>query len=80
MLDGDSEVFKSMGPVLMNVDLADAKVTVDQRLKHLRRDLESTEKVLTEKEKEREEALKVFSTYQDILGQLQQTKKGEITE
>lgn len=65
MLDEDSEVFKSMGPVLMKVDLADAKVTVDQRLKHLEREMKNSDNLLSEKKKTRDEALKAVTSLQE---------------
>lgn len=39
ILDEDSEVFKSMGPVLVKVDLADAKAMVKQRLDRLQSEM-----------------------------------------
>eukprot|EP01035_Chromulina_nebulosa_P021729 gene21729-28122_t len=54
LLDEESNVFKLVGPVLMNVDLHDAKENVNKRLEFIDGEISKVEKAIAEKQKDAE--------------------------
>mmetsp|Transcript_10031 Transcript_10031/g.16429 ORF Transcript_10031/g.16429 Transcript_10031/m.16429 type:complete len:127 (-) Transcript_10031:714-1094(-) len=54
LLDEDAEVFKALGPVLLKMDLDDAKATVKGRLERLNAEILRLDKVVKDKELEKQ--------------------------
>jgi prefoldin beta subunit len=72
LLDGNAQVFKLVGPVLMKHDTADAKTTVDQRLEKIAAGMTGVEKKMKDLE---EESNKIAAKIQDTQNKMQSEAK-----
>ena len=80
LLDDDSEVFKALGPVLVRLELSDAKATVKQRLDRLESEVKRLDEAYKSKEKEKQGKYEVISTIQEYLRQRQQATAASAEE
>ncbi|GBG27068.1 Prefoldin subunit 6 [Hondaea fermentalgiana] len=75
ILDEDAEVFKSMGPVLVKVDLPDAKAMVKQRLDRLQSEIDRLDKTFKEKETAKNKLQQEIGKLQQEVAQIQQKQQ-----
>eukprot|EP00695_Tsukubamonas_globosa_P000575 TRINITY_DN147_c0_g1_i1.p1 TRINITY_DN147_c0_g1~~TRINITY_DN147_c0_g1_i1.p1 ORF type:complete len:136 (+),score=42.43 TRINITY_DN147_c0_g1_i1:55-462(+) len=73
LLESDADVFKLIGPVLVKQDLAEVKSNVDRRLEFIRKEMERTDKSISDLEKKGQEKQKKIAEIQNILIQARNT-------
>mmetsp|Transcript_20209 Transcript_20209/g.44818 ORF Transcript_20209/g.44818 Transcript_20209/m.44818 type:complete len:128 (+) Transcript_20209:39-422(+) len=76
LLEGDAQIFKLVGPVLVKQDLDDSKANVEKRITYIKGQLEDVEKLIKEGEetvgKKQEEAAALQNKYNEQQAQAQQ--------
>lgn len=74
MLEEEAEVFKAIGPVLVKMELIDAKATVKQRLDRITSEINRLDKTFKEKEEQKNKVRSQITLLQSKANEIQQAK------
>jgi len=73
-LEEEAEVFKAIGPVLVKMELIDAKATVKQRLDRITSEINRLDKTFKEKEEQKNKVRSQITLLQSKANEIQQAK------
>lgn len=74
LLEEEAEVFKAIGPVLVKMELIDAKATVKQRLDRITSEINRLDKTFKEKEEQKNKVRSQITLLQSKANEIQQAK------
>mmetsp|Transcript_17115 Transcript_17115/g.19472 ORF Transcript_17115/g.19472 Transcript_17115/m.19472 type:complete len:130 (+) Transcript_17115:123-512(+) len=72
LLEDDAEIFKSVGPVLVKMELSDAKASVKQRIDRFNTELDKVQESMKDTAAKQDKRRQEIQTYQQELQQQQQ--------
>lgn len=73
-MEEEAEVFKAIGPVLVKMELIDAKATVKQRLDRITSEINRLDKTFKEKEEQKNKVRSQITLLQSKANEIQQAK------